>query len=145
MAHFVKEGSGDLSAGELRALRQIYREHKVRVEDVGLQGEQRAAAYLSAAGYEVVERRYSGSGGEVDLIVRREGAYAFVDVKTRADASSYAPEDRVNMKKRSRLARAARHYLHSKGLEVDCRFDVIAVTLGPGDGQVEHWPDAFDA
>jgi len=145
MAHFVKEGSGDLSAEELRDLRQVYREHKVRVEDVGLQGEQRAAEYLSAAGYQVVERRYSGSGGEVDLIVRREGTYAFVEVKTRAHASSYAPEARVNAQKRRRLVRAARHYLHAKGLEVDCRFDVIAVTLGPGDSQVEHWPNAFDA
>jgi ribonuclease HII len=143
MAHFVKEGSSELAAEELRDLRQMYREKRTTIEDIGRRGEERAGAYLVAAGYEVLETRYRGAGGEIDLVVQREGEYAFVEVKTRKDAIGYAPEERVDAQKRQRLVRAARHYLHYHNIAADCRFDVIAVVLEPGEGVVEHWADAF--
>lgn len=143
MAHFVKEGSGELPVEELRDLRQMYREKRTAIDDTGLRGEERAAVYLRAAGYEVLERRYRGAGGEIDLVVKREGEYVFVEVKTSLQAAGYTPEERVDAQKRQRLVRAARHYLHRHNIEVDCRFDVIAVVLEPGEGEVEHWQDAF--
>lgn len=143
MAHFVKEGSRELSADELRDLRQMYRDRRKSLADIGLRGEERAAAYLMAAGYEVLERRYKGAGGEIDLVVQRAGEYVFVEVKTCENAVGYAPEERIDAQKRQRLVRAARHYLHHCTRVEDGRFDVIAIVLGPGEGELEHWQDAF--
>lgn len=143
MAHFVKEGSGELSAGELRDLRQIYKDRRKDLTDIGTRGEERAAAYLIEEGYEVLARRYRGAGGEIDLVVQRDDEYVFVEVKTRENAVGYTPEERVDAQKRQRLVRAARHYLHHRTGVTDGRFDVIAVVLEPGDGEVEHWQDAF--
>ncbi len=143
MAHFVKEGSSELAVDELRDLRLMYREKRTLLSDIGRRGEERAAAYLLAAGYDILERRYRGAGGEIDLVVQRDGEYIFVEVKTREKATGYTPEERVDAQKRRHLVRAARHFIHHHAHIADCRFDVVAVVLEPGAGEVEHWPDAF--
>jgi putative endonuclease len=52
-----------------------------------------ALLVLMAKGYRPLARRYAAAGGEIDLIVRRGGTVAFVEVKARglmADALTSA-------------------------------------------------------
>ena len=63
MARFIKGATGDLPEEELRALRALYRKRLAALEDVGRMGETRAEAFLLEAGYQVLERRYRGGGG----------------------------------------------------------------------------------
>ena len=64
---------------------------------------------LRLKGYSIVARRYAVSGGEIDLIARRGGSIAFVEVKARADLDAAAAA--ISATKRRRIARAARVWL----------------------------------
>ncbi len=50
----------------------------------GLSAESRAAAYLIAKGYRILARRFRTPHGEIDIVARRRGLLAFVEVKARA-------------------------------------------------------------
>ncbi len=75
----------------------------------GLKAETVAAWLLRLKGYSIVARRYAVSGGEIDLIARRGGSIAFVEVKARADLDAAA--EAISATKRRRIARAARVWL----------------------------------
>jgi putative endonuclease len=49
----------------------------------GLQAEWLAMLWLTAKGYRLLERRFGGKGGEIDLIMRRGRLVIFVEVKRR--------------------------------------------------------------
>ena len=75
----------------------------------GLKAELIAVLLLRLKGYSVISRRYTVPGGEIDLIVRRGGSIAFVEVKARADLDDAAAA--ISATKRRRIARAARVWL----------------------------------
>ena len=75
----------------------------------GLRAESIAVFLLRLKGYSIVARRYAVSGGEIDLIARRGGSIAFVEVKARADLDDAASA--ISATKRRRIARAARVWL----------------------------------
>jgi putative endonuclease len=75
----------------------------------GLKAESIAALLLRFKGYTILARRFMVSGGEIDLIARRGGAIAFVEVKARADLEIAAIS--ISAIKRRRIARAARVWL----------------------------------
>lgn len=50
----------------------------------GRRGEWLAVAFLSLKGYRLLQRRFGGKGGEIDLIMARGDDIVFVEVKARA-------------------------------------------------------------
>jgi putative endonuclease len=114
---------------------------------LGAAGERCAAEYLARCGYRVVARNAHADGVELDLVATRGDVCVFVEVKTRRGEAGGAAEEAVDARKRERLVRGARAWLHAqRGLPQRARFDVIAVALRP-DGRyaLRHWPGAFDA
>ena len=93
----------------------------------GLFGEAVAAVYLVSKGYRVLDRRYRTPVGEVDLIVRRGGITAFVEVKVRPTLTEAL--EAVTPRQQRRVVAAAGHWFAEKmpDLDCDCRFDVVAV------------------
>ena len=75
----------------------------------GLKAESIAALLLRLKGYTILAQRFVVSGGEIDLIARRGGVIAFVEVKARADLEVAALA--ISATKRRRIARAARVWL----------------------------------
>jgi ribonuclease HII len=142
MGLFIKEATAELADDELKDLRVAYRRRLAALKDTGHRGELRAEAFLIEEGYEVLERRYRGSGGEIDLIARKEEEYVFVEVKTCERGADAAPEQRVDGPKKKRLVQAAQHYIHTKDPQGTYRFDVIAIALDDP-GRPHHWKDAF--
>jgi len=115
--------------------------------DIGDRGEELAATFLDEAGYRVMERNYRFERNEVDLVCfdpDRGGEIVFVEVKTRTGSGYGPPEASVTEKKRESLIKVSRAYLHERRLEgAPARFDVIAILLGDGEPQIEHYENAF--
>ncbi len=100
---------------------------------LGAWGERQAARVLQRRGWRVLARGYRSGRREVDLVVRREGTVAFVEVKTRTGEGFGGPEGAVDALKRREIEAVAQAYLTRHDLrDVDVRFDVVAIVIGPG-------------
>ncbi len=107
-----------------------------------------ARTFLRRTGWRVLERGYRLGRREIDIIAGRENTLAFVEVKTRSGLGYGAPEDAITRRKRREIEAVAQDYLlrHvDPNRDVDVRFDVVAVLVGP-DGRLlrcEHLEDAW--
>jgi putative endonuclease len=61
--------------------------NRQRAEARGRRGETLAALWLRLHGWRIVARRQRVATGEVDLVARRRGTLAFIEVKWRAKAA----------------------------------------------------------
>jgi putative endonuclease len=100
---------------------------------LGARGEDRAADWYRAAGYDVVARNWRCAEGELDLVVVRPGELVFCEVKTRASDRFGVPAEAVTIAKQRRLRTLAARFLAEHPLDVgaaagNIRFDVVAVT-----------------
>jgi putative endonuclease len=95
----------------------------------GRWGEDLAARHYRRLGYDVVDRNWRSSTGELDLVVRHGGTYVFVEVKTRRTADFGPPAAAVTPAKQRRLRALAVEWLRAHEVRaVAIRFDVVAIT-----------------
>ena len=95
----------------------------------GRWGEDLALRHYRRRGYAVADRNWRSPTGELDLIVRRDGTYVFVEVKARRTDRHGPPAAAVGPTKQARIRRLAIEWLNASRLSgVDIRFDVVAVT-----------------
>lgn len=98
-------------------------------EKSGREGERRAALWLRAKGWRILAERVKTPRGEIDLVAKRGGVVAFVEVKWRrkgADLDIAIDEHRL-----SRVAAAVECVAHDYARDgEDIRIDVIL--LAPG-------------
>ena len=121
------------------------------VERTGPLGERLAAEFLEAKGWTILERNFRFNREEIDLIgfhpyLRFEdgGEIVFVEVKTRRGTGFGRPEEAVDEAKQKAIMRVAEAYLRERKLGAALlRFDVVAITLGDGAPQIEHFENAF--
>jgi len=111
----------------------------------GLWGERVAMAYLTSCGWHIEAHRFELRQHDVDLVARRDGLVAFIEVKTRGSAGWGTPAESVGWRKRRRIARVAEVWRDRYGRPGDVyRFDVVEVRVGRGGGyRVEHLADAW--
>lgn len=98
----------------------------------GRVAEDRAVAWLRRRGYRPVARNVRNAGGELDLVAEDGDTLCFVEVKARAENAFGGAVAAVDWDKRRRLIRAARAFLAAHPWDGPCRFDVLAMDLGPG-------------
>jgi putative endonuclease len=113
---------------------------------VGRHGEEEAERHLTRRGFRLIERRFRVRNGEIDLVMADGKTIVFVEVRRRRSALAGDPLDSIDQRKRRRIIRTARLYLHVRGLyDRPCRFDVVAIRddARPGEGSIEHIADAF--
>ncbi len=97
----------------------------------GILGEEMALAYLQDLGYRLVERNFRIKGGEIDLILEKDGCFIFAEVKRRLKASPGAGLEAVTATKQRRILTAAGQYLSKvEGFSRPLRFDVVEITAG---------------
>ncbi len=108
----------------------------------GLAAEEAAARRYARAGCAILDRRWRGAGGEIDLVARDGGVLVFVEVK-RGGSFARAAE-RLGKRQRARLCASAEEYLGQApgGLLTEMRFDVALVN---GAGEVSVLENAFGA
>jgi putative endonuclease len=99
---------------------------------VGTSGEDLAAAWYEARGFEVLARNWRCREGELDLIVRDGRLYIFCEVKSRTTDAFGVPAEAVDRDKQQRLRRLAARWLDddAPALAREIRFDVAAILNG---------------
>jgi len=111
--------------------------------DLGVLGETLAVEFLQKNNYRIVERNWRFRKAEVDVIAQKENVLAVVEVKTRSSDYFGNPQDFVNQKKIKLLTEAINEYVISRDLDVEVRFDIIAITKNKNKFDIEHLEDAF--
>ncbi|MGH7482894.1 MAG: YraN family protein [Longimicrobiales bacterium] len=116
-----------------------------RSHELGRRGERLAEGLLRRSGWSVVDRNVRRGHREVDLVVRRGGVVAFVEVKTRSGPGFGHPLESITALKRREIESVARWWIARHGrVGEDYRFDAIAVVCEPGRGErLEHVEDAW--
>ena len=113
------------------------------MQSIGKKGEDKASAFLSDAGYKILERNYRFKRSEIDLICQHEGIMVFVEVKLRSSNAYGEPESFVTDNQQSSIIRAAEHFMDDTQWHGEIRFDVISI-LEKGDRiEIVHFKDAF--
>jgi putative endonuclease len=116
---------------------------------LGRAGERRAALHYLLRGWRIVARNERIAGVEVDLIVRRGRAIAFVEVKTRREGDAGEPWESVRDAQRRRIVRAAEGWLAANAREladdVEIRFDIVSIVRTRWRFRVERFEGAFEA
>jgi len=111
----------------------------------GKRGEELATAYLTEAGYHIVERNYRCHFGEIDIVAEEGETLVFIEVKSRRSVAYGEPQLAVGHQKQKKISRIAMHYLQERRLYHRlARFDVVAVKLLPSGDQIEIIRNAFE-
>ncbi len=110
---------------------------------LGKKGEKLAVEYLRLKEYEILEQNYRYQKAEVDIIARRGNTLIAAEVKTRSTSDFGDPQDFVKPKQIQQLVKAMNHYVEESKLDVDVRFDILAIVQNKAGTRIEHIQDAF--
>ncbi|GAA3812252.1 YraN family protein [Cellulomonas soli] len=113
----------------------------MRAKDaVGRYGEDVAAAHVREAGWQVLDRNWRCTDGELDLVGMDGDELVAVEVKTRRSTAYGHPAEAVTARKLARVRRLAAQWLATHDVHpASVRVDVIAILLPrAGAAQVEH-------
>jgi putative endonuclease len=104
-------------------------DQKKKTHDRGLMAEGVAELFLRAKGFQILERRYKTSHGEIDLIALDDQYLVFIEVKVRSTI-----EDAlfcITPKMRGCIGDSVMYFLACNGRyeQYPMRFDVMAVRL----------------
>ncbi len=123
---------------------QLRRGGRLKDKSPGAWGEDLALRYLIQNGYTLIERNYRIRRGEIDLIMRKDEALVFVEVKLRRGTGYGDPLEAVTPRKQDTLRFVAEHYIYAREPHFDTlRFDVIGILADRPDVRVHHVEDAF--
>ena len=105
--------------------------------------EQLAAQYLQQQGLTLVTQNFSCKMGEIDLIMRQQQYWVFVEVKYRASAAFGGALAAVTVRKQQKVLRTVQYYqqLH-KLAQQPCRIDVLTIE-GQAPYQYQWLQNAF--
>jgi putative endonuclease len=111
--------------------------------DLGKFGEELAVDFLEKNGYEILETNWVFDKAEIDIIAQKKGILAIVEVKTRSSIEFGLPQDFVKPKKIKLLLKAVDEYVVQNDLDVEVRFDIIAIHKENDNFNIEHIEEAF--
>jgi len=112
--------------------------------ELGKAGEKQALRMLKQKGYSILETNWRHDKEEVDIIALDGDELVIVEVKTRSTDFFGLPEDAVGAAKANRLIQAAEAYVELYDLNIDVRYDIIAIIMNQNK-KIEHIKNAFFA
>lgn len=111
--------------------------------ELGKLGEELATEYLQKMGYAILETNWVFQKAEIDILAQKENTLAVVEVKTRSSTYFGLPQDFVKSKKIQLLVKAVNAYVTENDLDLEVRFDIIAISKKEQEFVIEHLTDAF--
>ncbi len=113
-------------------------------QDLGRYGEDRAASYLQERGYEIIDRNWRSSVGEIDLVAKDKDRLVFVEVKTRSGSGFGHPFEAITANKVARMRRLVADWCIARQVSgAKVRLDAIAVLVTAGRVHIEHLKEVF--
>ena len=98
----------------------------------GLQAEMLAKEYLTQQGLTPVEDNFFAKTGEIDLVMREQSAWVFVEVRYRSGKHNKrfgTAATSINPRKQSRILKTTKLYLQTNRLQnVVARIDVVDIS-----------------
>ena len=97
---------------------------------IGKQGEELARKFLKKKGFNIIAHNFRCRFGEIDLILRKNRAFRFVEVKYRRCEEYGLPQESVVKRKQARIRKTAILWLRIRHLPMDSEihFDVLAIS-----------------
>ncbi|MFK5855282.1 MAG: YraN family protein [Bacteroidota bacterium] len=111
--------------------------------ELGKKGEEIAKNMLIKLGYTIIETNWRFDKDEIDIIAKDGNDLVIVEVKTRSSEFYGYPEDAVDTNKEQFLIRATESYIFENNIDVDTRFDIIAIIHNNTGTKIHHIIDAF--
>jgi putative endonuclease len=111
--------------------------------ELGKLGEQLAADYLAAKGYQIIVRNYVFQKAEIDIIAKRDHTMICIEVKTRNSDFFGDPQEFVTPSKIKLLVKAMDNFIIENDIDLETRFDIVAVLKNKTSEQVTHYENAF--
>lgn len=84
-------------------------------KNLGDWGEDQACNFLRRHGFNIVERNYHTTMGEIDIIATKGDDYYFIEVKTRKN-SELATDDSITYSKKRKLLKTIRAYCYARNI-----------------------------
>lgn len=115
--------------------------------ETGRHVEKLALRYLVRQGLKPVEQNITSRYGEIDILMRDQQEWVFVEVRFRRTRSYGGGLESVNRNKCRKLVKTAEYYMqtHDKTHFDTCRFDIIEVTGDLSNPDFGWVKDAFRA
>ncbi|MBA3037335.1 MAG: YraN family protein [Desulfobacterium sp.] len=111
----------------------------------GKEGESLAVLYLKKHGYKIIEQNYRTKLGEIDIIAKEKNTLVFVEVKSRKTGDFGSPKYAITPKKMKKISMVALYFLkETKQSGVKARFDVVSISPGEREPEIEIIKNAFD-
>jgi putative endonuclease len=111
--------------------------------ELGKFGEELAVEFLQKNGYDILDTNWTFQKAEIDIIAQKGTVLAVVEVKTRSSIEFGMPQDFVKPKKIQLLVKAVNEYVIANDLEVEVRFDIIAIYKEENSYKIDHIEDSF--
>jgi putative endonuclease len=111
---------------------------------LGEEGEGLAEKFLRKKGYNILQRNFKTSIGEIDIIALDKEYLVFIEVKSRKSLEYGQPFEAVNRHKRRKIANVAMLFLKKLKEIPPCRFDVVSVYYDNGRAEFDLIKDAFE-
>ncbi len=111
--------------------------------DLGNKGEELAQEFLQEKNYHIRECNWRFGKNEIDIIAMDNRTLVIAEVKTRSSRFYGEPEVFVTKTKQRFLVKAAHAYIMKNNLNLDTRFDILAVVLNPTTSEIHHIKNAF--
>jgi putative endonuclease len=110
----------------------------------GKKGEKLAIDFLRKKGYEILDTNWRFHHKEIDIIAKTEqNELVIVEVKTRKSTFFGEPEEAVDHNKQQFLIEATDAYIEEQNLDMDVRYDIIAIALSGERNLIKHIQEAF--
>lgn len=111
--------------------------------ELGKIGEKIAEDYLLSKGYEIVRKNYFYQKAEIDIIAKHNNMMICVEVKTRNSDFFGDPQDFVTPSKIKLLVKAMDAFIIENSIDLESRFDIIAVLKNKTKEELTHYENAF--
>jgi putative endonuclease len=111
--------------------------------ETGKEGEAEACEFLEHKGYQIIEKNWRFERAEIDILAKFQDILVVVEVKTRTSLEFGMPQDFVKPAQIKNLCKAVDAYIQLNHIDLEIRFDIIAILKTAKGFKIEHLEDAF--